>query len=218
MPSTRLNLAALTTGAVLLVAAVAMPAVAIDPSRNDGDNVKAKMGYCTDCHGASGRGYYGYLTMPRLAGQQPEYLENQLKAFAQHRRTNTVLNMWRVHSLSASLRATIAARFSRLNPPSMHDGPRRLVAAGKRLFEVGDPEGNIPACAACHGPDASGFGQNARLAGQLYPYTVRRLLDLRRQSASDDGGSDAAAIMGAIARSLSKSQREALAAYVANLN
>src|SRR5262244_2384136 len=43
--------------------------------------VAAKIEYCKDCHGLSGQGYHGYLVMPRLAGQNPEYIENQLRAF-----------------------------------------------------------------------------------------------------------------------------------------
>src|SRR5215475_14233558 len=43
--------------------------------------VGAKIEYCKDCHGLSGQGYHGYLVMPRLAGQNPEYIENQLRAF-----------------------------------------------------------------------------------------------------------------------------------------
>src|SRR3974377_1718308 len=39
--------------------------------------VAGKINYCTDCHGSSGRGYVGFFTMPRLAGQSPEYLVKQ---------------------------------------------------------------------------------------------------------------------------------------------
>src|SRR5438105_2289193 len=43
--------------------------------------LQGKIEYCKDCHGLSGQGYHGFLTMPRLAGQNPEYIENQLRAF-----------------------------------------------------------------------------------------------------------------------------------------
>src|SRR5580704_11388908 len=52
---------------------------------------QAKLEYCKTCHGLSGQGYYGYFAMPRLAGQQPKYLENQLRAFVERRRTNPVM-------------------------------------------------------------------------------------------------------------------------------
>jgi cytochrome c553 len=50
--------------------------------------VQAKLQYCKVCHGVSAQGFRGYYPIPRLAGQQPPYLENQLQAFIEHRRTN----------------------------------------------------------------------------------------------------------------------------------
>src|ERR1700693_3413167 len=41
--------------------------------------IQAKIAYCKDCHGPSAQGYDGYFPIPRLAGQQTEYLENQLR-------------------------------------------------------------------------------------------------------------------------------------------
>ena len=51
-------------------------------------NLQAKLAYCKTCHGSSGQGYHGAFPIPRLAGQQPEYIENQLKAFIDRRRAN----------------------------------------------------------------------------------------------------------------------------------
>jgi cytochrome c553 len=53
--------------------------------------LQAKIAYCKTCHGVSGQGFRGSYSMPRLAGQQPEYLENQLRAFIERRRTNPVM-------------------------------------------------------------------------------------------------------------------------------
>ena len=49
------------------------------------------------------------------------------------------------------------------------------MAAGRSIFENGVPQDNIAACAACHGPHATGRGEIPRLAGQLYPYVVKAL-------------------------------------------
>src|SRR6516165_6983034 len=49
-------------------------------------DLEAKVEYCKTCHGLSGQGYRGSIPMPRLAGQQTEYLENQLRAFIERRR------------------------------------------------------------------------------------------------------------------------------------
>ncbi len=45
----------------------------------------AKAGYCETCHGLSARGFLGTNPMPRLAGQQPDYIKNQLQAFGLRR-------------------------------------------------------------------------------------------------------------------------------------
>ena len=47
---------------------------------------QAKVQYCKTCHGLSGQGFHGVIPIPRLAGQQPEYFENQLGAFLERRR------------------------------------------------------------------------------------------------------------------------------------
>src|ERR1700694_5109298 len=57
------------------------------PARQGG--LEAKLEYCKTCHGLSGQGYLGYFPMPRLAGQQPEYIEAQLRAFIERRVTKT---------------------------------------------------------------------------------------------------------------------------------
>src|ERR1700674_5439084 len=78
--------------------------------------LRAKLEYCKTCHGLSGQGFRGAYPMPRLAGQQPEYIENQLRAFIERRRTNPV--MFNVaHSLSPSMLRALAAHFRELNPP-----------------------------------------------------------------------------------------------------
>ena len=52
---------------------------------------------CTSCHGLKG---YGTPQLPRLAGQQPLYLENQLKQFNTRERNNDNAVM---HSIAAKL-------------------------------------------------------------------------------------------------------------------
>ena len=42
--------------------------------------------YCMLCHGRGARGFKGYRPIPQLAGQQAEYIQIQLTAFAERRR------------------------------------------------------------------------------------------------------------------------------------
>ena len=107
----------------------------------------AKIQYCTDCHGSSGQGYRGFFPMPRLAGQTTEYTENQLRAFVEGRRESHIaLRMSKVHGLSPEMQAILAAHFRDLNPKPFGGAPREVVAAGKAIYEGGDPEANVPAC------------------------------------------------------------------------
>src|SRR5580692_12289033 len=103
--------------------------------------VQAKISYCKDCHGPSAQGYDGYFPIPRLAGQQTEYLENQLRAFIEHRRTNNI--MFNVaHALSPGMVAALAADFRALSPKPIGGAPTRFVALGRTIFQDGVPDAN----------------------------------------------------------------------------
>jgi cytochrome c553 len=183
------------------------------PARHGG--LEAKLEYCKTCHGLSGQGYMGYFPMPRLAGQQPEYLEAQLRAFIERRRTNPI--MFNVaHVLNPSMMAVLAAHFRDLNPRPFGGAPRGSLATGKKIFEEGLPESNVPACSACHGTEGKGQNEIPRLAGQLYAYTVGQLTGWR-QERGQGTAVDTSAIMAPTAHNLTRSQIEAVAAYVSYL-
>lgn len=87
--------------------------------------LQAKLVYCKTCHGLSGQGFRGYFPIPRLAGQQPQYIENQLRAFIAHRRLNPV--MFNVaHGISPSMIPALATSFTNLNPGPLGALPRTL--------------------------------------------------------------------------------------------
>jgi cytochrome c553 len=179
--------------------------------------LQAKIQYCSDCHGASGRGYRGYYPIPRLAGQTAEYFETQLRAFVERRReAHIAMPMSKMHGLSPGLQTVLAAHFSELNPAPIGGAPKRLRDTGKDIYEGGIPDDNVPACQVCHGPEARGTRGIPRLAGQLYPYTVKELVNWDRER-GQGGGADTSAVMRPIAHSLTKSQIEAVAAYLSDL-
>ena len=184
-------------------------------SKARGD-IQAKLDYCKDCHGRSAQGFHGYFPIPRLAGQQPEYLKNQLQAFIEHRRTNNI--MFNVaHSLSPAMIDTLAADFREINPPPLGGGARRLVATGEKIFQNGVPEANVAACAACHGPEAQGIGEIPRLAGQLPDYLYNKLINWSKERGQNPTEPDISAVMSPVAHSLTKQQVEAVAAYLSYL-
>jgi len=177
---------------------------------------EAKIQYCQDCHGPSGQGYRGFYPIPRLAGQQTEYFENQLRAFVERRRPNNVMaNV--AHVLSPPMIEALATHFRSFNPPPLGGAPRRQVAEGRRIFEDGLPGANVAACAACHGPDAMGKGQVPRLASQLYPYLVKVLTNWGKERGQLPAHPDTSFIMAPVAHSLTRAEIEAVAAYLSYL-
>ena len=154
--------------------------------------------------------------MPRLAGQQSEYLENQLKAFSERRRTNPV--MFNVaHVLSPSMVTALATYFKNLDPKPLGGSPRELAAAGKRIYQESIAGTGIPACASCHGEDAKGQGAFPRLAGQLHDYILNKLVNWSKERGQDPARPDTSAIMEPIAHGLTRPQIAAVAAYLSYL-
>jgi cytochrome c553 len=178
--------------------------------------VEAKLTYCQDCHGPSGQGYRGFFPIPRLAGQQIEYLENQLRAFVERRRPNPIMSNV-AHVLSPDMITALATKFRDFNPKPLGGGPKELAAKGERIFQDGVPDANVAACAACHGPKALGYEQIPRLAGQLYPYIIKELTNWSKERGQNPAKPDTSFIMAPIAHSLTRSQVDAVAAYLSDL-
>jgi cytochrome c553 len=173
--------------------------------------VDAKLQYCEVCHGISAQGFLGYYPIPRLAGQQIDYIKNQLQGFIEHKRANNI--MFNVgHVLSPAMITALATDFHDLNPKPLGNAPKELVAAGKQIYEEGVPSANVVACASCHGKEAKGDGQFPRLAGQLYAYVTLQLTNWSKERAENTSD-----IMAPIARGLTESQIKAVAAYVSYL-
>jgi len=182
-------------------------------SRHD---VQGKMSYCETCHGYQGRGFHAYNPIPRLAGQQPEYIKAQLQAFVERGRTNNI--MYNVsHVMSPDLVSALATNFNQLNPKPIGGGQKDLVPAGKKIFEDGIPSANVPACASCHGTDAKGNGPFPRLAGQLPDYVFNKLTHWSSERGQNPAKPDNSAIMEPIAHSLNEQQIRAVAAYLSYL-
>jgi cytochrome c553 len=176
-------------------------------------SLEAKLLYCKTCHGLQAQGYRGYFPMPRLAGQQPQYIENQLRAFIARRRTNPIMSNV-AHVLSPAMVSALAEHFKNLDPPPIGGAPRRSLALGKEIFDNGLPESNVPACSACHGAEGKGQNEIPRLAGQLYEYTVGQLTNWSKVRGH---GTEVAPLMAPTAHDLTHAQVEAVAAYVSTL-
>jgi cytochrome c553 len=190
-------------------------AVGHDAVSSSVGDVQAKVAYCQDCHGPSGQGYPGFSPIPRIGGQTTKYLKNQLQAFAESRRdADASTAMSKIHGPDEPMRTALAAHFSKLDPEPIGDGSKDLVAAGKKIYAEGVPTANVPACSACHGPEAKGKAEIPGLAGQLYPYTVEELQGWSEKRGNDLASGDMAAVMTPVAHAMSHAQIAAVAAYL----
>ena len=102
--------------------------------------LQAKIDYCETCHGLSARGFIGYHPIPRLAGQQVEYIENELRGFVEHKRANKELPsstniMFNVgHVLSPAMINALATHFHDLNPKPFGGRAKGNRGCGKENF------------------------------------------------------------------------------------
>jgi cytochrome c553 len=203
--------------AAILLVSFAAPGYAEDTGAAavSAQELKAKTDYCKTCHGVSAQGFRGSFPMPRLAGQQPEYLKNQLQAFIERRRTNPV--MFNVaHVLNPPMLTALSTYFKDLDPKPLGGAPKDRLAEGKKIYLEG-AGANIPPCASCHGPDAKGADAFPRLAGQLHDYIFRKLTNWDKERGQDKANPDTSAIMQPIAHDLTEAQIRAVATYLSYL-
>lgn len=163
----------------------------------DPDAGKQKAALCFGCHGPDGNSTNPQW--PTLAGQQPAYLSNQLRAFRNGKRTNPTMQGM-ASSLSDEDVNNLAAYFNSLTPKSA-GGDEQLVAAGKAKFSM---------CAGCHGASAEGRGMFPRLAGQHPDYIAKQLHSFK-------DGSRKNGPMQANAANLSDNDINAISAYLGTL-
>jgi cytochrome c553 len=206
---------ALTAGLMAIV----LPTAGHAQDSGDKQTVESKIRYCKDCHGQQGQGFTGAYPVPRLAGQTFAYLQAKSEVIMEHRRDNPTADAFvapALASMNPASRGEVFDHFTKLSPPPAAPGPQDLAPAGRKIYEDGVAQDDIPACASCHGADAKGIGQVPRLAGQIYPYAVKVLSHwaiVNRERSREDGK----AVKGAAHR-LSQSQIEAVSAYISNLN
>ena len=172
---------------------------------------------CSTCHGASGVSASGAI--PNLAGQKSGYLANALRAYKTNVRSNGIMSAM-ASGLSDADIENVAAFYSQ-NSCKAATADKGKAAAGKAQFaERG--------CAACH---SSGGLRNPGLAGvsasQVWPNLAGQNAEylegaLKAYQAgnvkANEDGARYHVIMTNVAKTLSASDIENLAAYLASMN
>lgn len=172
---------------------------------------QAKSATCVACHGVDGNSVNP--EWPSIAGQHPDYIVKQLKAFKNGDRQNVLMTPMAT-TLSEADMADLAAYFSKQTANGL-EADAAKVSQGQQLFRGGDPEMGIAACGSCHGP--AGHGNPAALYpsihGQHATYVEAQLKAYRAGTRQTDQNQ----MMRDVARRLSDDQIAAVAAYVQGL-
>ena len=156
---------------------------------------------CVHCHGENGVSALDYV--PNLAGQNPVYLLNQIEKFGDGRRNDEFMSgLVKVLKPEDRFNMAIFYASQTVTVPPAKDP--YLAQAGAKHF--------ARACAGCHGAQARGSKEVARLAGQQ-PVYIRNALQGYRQGS----GLRSDPRMTGVAKSLSDPDISALAAYLSSL-
>jgi len=195
----------------LSLVALACAAPSLQAQEADAGRLAAQV--CASCHGP--RGDSISPAFPKIAGQRPEYLENQLKANRDRTRADPMAQayMWGMTSqLGDDMIKRLAAFYSGQKPAPGKAGNAALMQKGGAIYAQGIPEAKIQPCASCHGKSAEGNAVFPRLAGQHAEYLVKQLVLFK--SALREGSN--APMMHAISTGMTFEQMEAVAAYLAS--
>lgn len=206
----------ITAGLVLVVLFTTAAAFAqndnaksIKPRTGDPVSGKDKSLLCQGCHGEDGNSLSTLI--PKLAGQDGEYISKQVRNFQAGTRTHRIMN-----DLAATVNDNdlidIAAYFASRN--KMKGDGSAGDRFGKDLFLNGDAHRMIFACVNCHGAGGKGLEPNPSMfpviGGQHKDYLLRQLINFRKgdRSNSPDG------VMNGMTKSLTDAELESLAEYI----
>ncbi len=176
----------------------------------DAEAGKAKAGTCVACHNTDGNSPLEQF--PKIAGQVPGYIADQLARFKSGERPGTVM-MGLVAALSEQDMADMDAWYSSqtMTVGAVSPDQEEDARAGEAIYRGGIAEYNVPSCMGCHGPSGSGIPPAyPRLGGQHATYTETELKAFK-------SGARAHPIMQPIAFVLSDQQIRQLALYLSAL-
>lgn len=167
---------------------------------------KSVAAMCSACHGNTGLSVNP--AWPNLAAQKADYLVNSLKAFKSGDRKNDLMSPMAAGLSEADMR-NVAAYFSR-NGCSVTGGD-------KAKAELGKAKAAAAGCAACHSSGGlRGHGKDGVSGGRTWPNLAGQNADYLAGSLNGfKDGSRNHAVMSSVAKTLSASDIDNLAAYYA---
>lgn len=199
-------LSSLGLGLLILIALPSFASESGDPVAG-----KEKAMICFGCHAVDGNSTEPLF--PKLSGQVESYLYKQLKDFKSGARESALMAP-AVGMLTDQDMADISAYYAVFdNSPEKFETSLEL---GMSIYRAGNKETNVPACMACHGPNAKGMpsAEWPALSGQHTAYTEKQLRDFAAGRRSNDANS----MMRDISARLSDEEITAVSAYIASLH
>lgn len=193
-------------------------------------NIKAgeeKAAACAGCHGEKGNSMMPLF--PKLAGQHPTYLSQQLTAFKNGTRnesTMTPISLSLTEEDMMDISAFYAAQKVSANTLPVFDDDDEdddeaveetvdidtRLARGSDLYRNGDLESEVSACIACHGPYGEGNKPASfpALKSQHADYLIKSLKDFKSDARSNIPDN----MMHMVARKMTNEEIEAVSYHI----
>jgi cytochrome c553 len=197
-------------GLTLLVcavaAAIAAPKIVGDPAKGEALAKEA----CAACHGVDGNSP-DMPNLPKLAGQHPPYLVQQLHEFKAGLRPSDAMQGFAANLSDADM-ANLALYFAAQKPTPGKVARPELVEKGKKIYFNGNSANGVPSCDGCHEENGAGSDKFPRISAQNPEYTheeFKRYAEGKRPNGKK--------VMRTVAERLTPEETEALAQYLASL-
>lgn len=157
--------------------------------------------FCFNCHGTEG--HSTHPETPNLAAQNSAYLLAQIEKFSNGGRKDPFMEGM-IKALSDEEKVNIAVYFSTQTIQSHPGGNPAEIRRGQQLFSQ--------VCHTCHGDKGLGNERIPRIASQQPAYVIKSLTRYRNGT-----GERRDPLMSNVAKQLSDSDINAVAAYVASM-
>lgn len=201
---------------------------------------KEKTAACAGCHGADGNS--AMPLFPKLAGQHPHYVVNQLQAFKDGSRSDATMApmaaglsrqdmidialFYAAQTISANPMPELSTddddEDEKLSPAELEAQKTKqekqlqaLLAKGSDLYRNGDLERGVSACIACHGPHGEGNKPAGfpALKGQYADYLIKTLTDFKNGKRANNPEN----VMYMIAKKMTDEEIKAVAYHVSTM-
>jgi len=196
------TLTGIVAGVLLPLGLALLPATNVHAAENIAKTV------CAACHGVDGNS--AEPQNPKLAGMNQEYILRQLRAFVSGKRRDDTMSGI-LATVDPGMFAELASYYGKQQPAPGKVQDPQLAKRGRALYEDGNTDTGVPACAGCHQPDGAGNARFPRVAGQHQAYALKQLRDYKSGRRATDP------LMTTVGKRLTDEEMKALVEYMAGL-